>query len=243
MYNGEKSSSRNNSSPILGLKYEEDLVNAMCSAWWKIAVVMLLAFHMDAWATESPMAIIRNTVEKATVILQDPSNQGKEKFQLRIAKLRALVEPQFDVREVAKRTLGTYWQERTEEERQEFIRLFTDLVQKTWGGALDRYNTNVQFLYDQERIDGQFAEVDTRIFDPVQNRTFSLSYKLRQLDNQWRIYDVVVENVSLVRNYRNQFNRILSKSSYQNLVQVLQNKLKELETPPSSTQARNATAG
>ena len=189
------------------------------------------------------MAMIRNTVEKATAILQDPSNQGKEKFQLRLAKLRALVEPQFDVREVAKRTLGTHWHERTEEERQEFIRLFTDLVQKTWGRALDRYNTNAQFLYDQERIEGNFAEVETRIFDPVQNRSFSLLYKLHQVDNQWRIYDVVAENVSLVRNYRNQFNRMLSKSSYQDLLQALQNKIKELDTLPSSTQERNATAG
>jgi phospholipid transport system substrate-binding protein len=219
-------------------------MNAVCSVWWRIAALMLVTFHTNVWATESPMAMIRSTVEKATAILQNPANQGRENFQLRIAKMRALLEPQFDVQEVAKRTLGTYWQERTEEERQEFIRLFTDLVQKLWGGALDRYNTNVQFLYDQERIDGQFAEVDTRIFDPVQNRGFSLSYKFRQVDNRWLIYDIVAENVSLVRNYRNQFNRILSKSSYQNLIQVLQNKIKELDTPPpSSTQARNATAG
>ena len=116
-------------------------------------------------------------------------------------------------------------------------------MQKTWGRALDRYNTNAQFLYDQERIDGNFAEVETRIFDPVQNRSFSLSYKLHQVDNQWLIYDVVAENVSMVRNYRNQFNRILSKSSYQDLLQALQNKIKELDTLPSSTQERNATAG
>lgn len=218
-------------------------MDAVCSVWWKIVVVMLLAFPINIWAAESPMAMIRNTVEQATAILQDPSNQGKEKFQLRLAKLRALVEPQFDVREVAKRTLGTHWHGRTEEERQEFIRLFTDLVQKTWGRALDRYNTNAQFLYDQERIDGNFAEVETRIFNPVQNRSFSLSYKLHQINNQWRIYDVVAENVSLVRNYRNQFNRILGKSSYHNLLQILQNKIKELDTAPRSTQERNATAG
>jgi len=218
-------------------------VDAVGSVWRNIAVLLLLAFPTHVWAAESPMAMIRNTVEKATAILQDPSNQGKEKFQLRLAKLRALVEPQFDVREVAKRTLGSYWQERTEEEQHEFIRLFTDLVQKTWGRMLDRYNTNApQFLYDQERIDGNFAEVDTRIFDPGQNRAFSLSYKLHQMDNQWLIYDVVAENVSLVRNYQNQFNRILSKSSYQDLLQILENKIKELDTAPSSTQERNATA-
>ncbi len=217
-------------------------MDAVCSVGRKIAVLLLLAFSTNVWAAESPMARIRDTVEKATAILQDPANQGKEKFQLRLAKLRVLVEPQFDVREVAKRTLGPYWHERTEEERQEFIRLFTDLVQKTWGRMLDRYNTNAQFLYDQERINENFAEVDTRIFDPVQNRAFSLSYKLHQVDNQWLIYDVVAENVSMVRNYRNQFNRILSKSSYQDLLQALQNKIKELDTAPPSTQARSATA-
>lgn len=228
---------------LLSMVYEEDVVDTACSVWWKIAVVTLLAFPAHVRAQESPMAMIRNTVEQATVILQNPSNQGKENFQLRITKLRALVEPQFDVREVAKRALGPYWQGRTEAERNEFIRLFTDLVQKTWGHMLDRYNANVpQFLYDQERIDGNFAEVDTRIFDPGQNRAFSLSYKLHQVDNHWLIYDVIAENVSLVRNYRNQFNRIISKSSYQDLLQILENKIKELDTTTSSTQERNAAA-
>jgi phospholipid transport system substrate-binding protein len=208
--------------------------------------MMLLAFHTNTWATwaaESPMAVLRRTVEKATAILQDPANQGNDKFQLRIAKVRSLVEPQFDVQEIAQRTLGQYWQERTDAERKEFIRLFSDLVQKTYSGTLDRYNANVQFFYDQERIDGKFAEVDTRIFDPTQNRTFAVSYKFHQIDNNWLIYDVVAENVSMVRNYRNQFNRILSKSSYQDLVQTLQAKIKELDTAPLSTQVRNATAG
>jgi phospholipid transport system substrate-binding protein len=218
-------------------------VSTFCSTWWKVAGVTLLAFHANVWAAESPMATLRSTVEKATTILQDPANQGRDKFQLRIAKVRSLVEPQFDVQEIAQRTLGQYWQERTDEERKEFMRLFSDLVQKTYSGTLDRYNTNVQFFYDQERIDGKFAEVDTRIFDPAQNRTFAISYKFHQVNSKWLIYDVIAENVSMVRNYRNQFNRILSKSSYQDLVQTLQTKLKELDTAPVSTQVRNATAG
>jgi phospholipid transport system substrate-binding protein len=92
----------------------------------------------------------------------------------------------------------------------------------------------VQFFYDQERIDGDFAEVDTRIFDPVQNKTYSVNYHLHKVDGKWLIYDIVAENVSLVRNYRNQFNRILSKSSYEDLVQTIQAKLKQLSTPASS---------
>jgi phospholipid transport system substrate-binding protein len=242
MFSGENSSSRNECSSFPRIVDEEDVVDVTCSIGWKIVVALLLAFPAYVRAQESPMAMIRHTVEQATVILQDPANQGKENFQLRITKLRALVEPQFDVQEVARRALGIYWRDRTEEERNEFIRLFTDLVQKTWGRALDRYNTNAQFFYDQERIDGKFAEVDTRISAPGASRSFSLSYKLHQVDNRWRIYDVVAENVSLVRNYRNQFNRILSKSSYQDLLQILENKIKELDTTPVSTQERN-TAG
>jgi len=148
-------------------------------------------------------------------------------------KVREIVLPQFDSQEIAKRTLGIYWRDRTEEQRKEFIRLFTQLVEKTYSGTLDRYTNNVQFFFDQERIDGDFAEVDTRILDPAQNKAFTVTYKLHKVGGKWLIYDVVAENVSMVRNYRNQFNRILSKSSYEELVQSIQNKLKELNAPPS----------
>jgi phospholipid transport system substrate-binding protein len=101
----------------------------------------------------------------------------------------------------------------------------------------------VQFFYDQERIDGKFAEVDTRIFDPAQNKAFVITYKLHQVDGKWLVYDVIAENVSMVRNYRNQFSRILNKSSYQDLVQTLQTKIKELDIAPQSSPTRNTSAG
>jgi phospholipid transport system substrate-binding protein len=224
------------------MRKEEHIVNIRSSLLWKMAGALLLVFYASAWAAESPMQIIRKTIEKASAVLQNPAYQGKEHFQTRIEKVRAVVEPQFDVLEIAKRTLGSYWQERTEAERKEFIYLFTELVQKTYSSTLDRYNTNVQFFYDQERIDDTFAEVDTRIFDPAQNKAFTVTYKLRQSEGAWLIYDMVAENVSMVRNYRNQFNRILSKSSYSDLVQTLQTKIKELDIAPSQGSARNASA-
>jgi phospholipid transport system substrate-binding protein len=218
-------------------------MNAFCSRLWKTVGVVVLAVQASAWAADSPMEVIRTTIEKATAVLQNPEYQGKELFQVRLAKFRAIVEPQFDVQEIAKRTLGSYWQERTEDERKQFITLFAELVQKTYGGALDRYNAAMQVYYDQERIDDKFAEVDTRIFDPTQNKAFAVTYKLRQTSNKWLVYDVVAENVSMVRNYRNQFDRILSKSSYQNLIETLQAKIKELDTAPHAEPARSATAG
>lgn len=204
--------------------------------------ITLLGLPLSAWAMESPLETVRATIERATSVLQNPEYQGKEHLRIRVQKVREAVEPQFDVEEIAKRTLGTYWSQRTEEERKEFIRLFTEFVQKTYSGMLDRYTTNVRFLYDQERIDDKFAEVDTRIFDPTQNKAFAVMYKMHQVDNKWLVYDVVAENVSMVRNYRNQFNRIINKSSYQDLLQALQNKIKELDSTLQSAPAQNASA-
>ena len=202
-----------------------------------------LVFPLSVWAMESPLEAVRTAIERAALVLQNPAYQGQEHLQIRVQKVREVVEPHFDVQEIAKRTLGTYWQQRTEAEQQEFIRLFTEFVQKTYSGILDRYTTNVQFFYDQERIDDKFAEVDTRIFDPIQNRAFAVTYKMHHVNGKWLVYDVVAEHVSMVRNYRNQFSRIINKSSYQELLQVLQTKIKELDTTPQSAPARNASAG
>jgi len=138
----------------------------------------------------------------------------------------------FDRREVARRTLGVYWRDRTEEQREEFIEIFTELIEKSYGETFDKqsekYLDQVEFLYDQETIDGNFAEVNTRIFVPSQNKYFSINYRLHQVDGQWLIYDVVVENISMVRNFRTQFYRIIGKSSYEELVRKLQAKLRQM---------------
>jgi phospholipid transport system substrate-binding protein len=190
---------------------------------------------VNAWAaTGSPLEMIRATVEQARTVLENPAHQGKEHRQIRLAKLKEIALPHFDSQEIAKRTLGSHWRDRTEEERKEFIQLFTALVEKTYSHSLDRYSRNVQFFYDNERIEDKFAEVDTRILDPSQSKTFSISYRLHKVGEQWLIYDVVIENVSLIRNYRNQFNRILAKSSYDDLLKSIQKKLDQLDTSPPS---------
>ncbi len=200
----------------------------------EIVSISVLAWALPAWAVDSPLALIRSTTERAMAVLQDPTYQGADRHQARIDKVREVLLPQFDSQEIAKRTLGTYWRDRTEEQKKEFTQLFTQLVERTYSGTLDRYNPDVKFFFDQERVEDDFAEVDTRILDPVQNRTFAISYRLHKVNGKWLIYDIVAENVSLVRNYRNQFTRILSKSSYENLVQTIQSKLKELSASSSS---------
>jgi len=204
-------------------------------ALWTILGMSIGLLSFNAWAVaDSPMDMIRVTVEQTRTVLEDPAYQGSDHRQQRLGKVKEIVLPRFDAQEIAKRTLGPYWKDRTEEQRKEFTQLFTALVEKAYSSSLDRYSRDVQFFFDQERVEDNFAEVDTRVFDPALNKTFSVNYHLRQVNGQWLIYDVVVENVSLVNNYRNQFNRILSKSSYEDLVQKLQTKLQQLDTASPS---------
>jgi phospholipid transport system substrate-binding protein len=201
---------------------------------WGIICTGFFTLHTGAWAGESPLEVVRSTTERAIVILQDSSYQGQDHHQERIEKLKEIVLPQFDSREIAKRALGIHWRNRTEDERNEFIQLFIKLVEKSYGSLLDRYTTNVQFFFDQERIEDDFAEVDTRILAPPQDKPYSVNYRLHKLEGTWLIYDVVIENVSMVRNYRSQFGRVISKSSYEGLVQAIERKLKTLNASPSS---------
>ena len=200
-----------------------------------IAGSVLMSMTVNAWATaDSPIETIRMTIQQARAVLEDPNYQGQDHKQQRLAKVKEIVLPQFDSQEVAKRTLSTHWKGLTDEQQQEFVQLFIALVEKTYSHNLDRYNNGVQFFFDHERIEDQFSEVDTRVLDPVQNRTFSIGYRLHNVNGKWLVYDVVIENVSMVQNYRNQFNRILTKSSYEELIKALQHKIHELDTASAS---------
>ena len=200
-----------------------------------MAGAVLITMTVNAWATaDSPIETIRTTIQQARAVLEDPSYQGQDHKQQRLAKVKEVVLPQFDSQELAKRTLSTHWKGLTDQQQQEFVQLFIALVEKTYSHNLDRYNNGVQFFFDHERIEDKFSEVDTRVLDPVQNRIFSIGYRLHNVNVKWLVYDVVIENVSMVQNYRNQFNRILTKSSYEELIKTLQNKLHELDTASAS---------
>ncbi|MGH7961087.1 MAG: MlaC/ttg2D family ABC transporter substrate-binding protein [Candidatus Binatia bacterium] len=210
-------------------------MGSLRSILWTVVSIGILAFSAGTGAAEPPLEAIRSTVERARAVLEDPAYQGPDQREQRIAKVREILLPQFDSQEIAKRTLGTHWRKRTEEERKQFVQLFVDLVEKTYSSNLDRYDPGVKLFFDQERIiDGEYAEVDTRIFDPVLDKTFAINYRMHKSDGRWLIYDVIAENISMVGNYRNQFHRILSKSSYQDLVQKIEQKLKELSSASPS---------
>ena len=123
---------------------------------------------------------------------------------------------------MARRSLGAQWRKLTPKEQEEFVRLYTDLLERAYINRIESYSDE-QFAYVRENLDKNYAEVQSRI---VTNKgeEFSLNYKAHLINGEWKVYDVVVENISLVNNYRSQFNRIIANSSYEELVRRMKEK-------------------
>jgi phospholipid transport system substrate-binding protein len=205
---------------------EESLVTSWRSVACQAAVVSILAFPVNAWAAQSPLEMIRATVKSVMAVLQNPSLQGAEHQQERNVKAQAIILPHFDAQALAQRALGLYWRERTTDQKREFAQLFLELVEKTYSGTLDRYTKDVQVFFDREQVDNDSAEVDTRVVAPSQQEPISMNYYLHEVGGQWLVYDVQIDDVSMVLNYRNQFSRVISSSSYEDLIQKIKSKLK-----------------
>jgi phospholipid transport system substrate-binding protein len=196
-----------------------------------VAIALLigcLCWSVRAWAATSPLDMIRSTTNQALAALADPSGQGKEQRQQQIERMWEIVLPRFDTADIAQRSLSVHWRTLTEDQRKEFMILYTQLVKKNYGSTLERYTRDAQFFFDREDIDGDHAEVHTRIMTPSQEKSFSVVYRLHRAGDEWLIHDVVAENVSLVQNYRNQFSRIIAQSSAAGLLDALKRKIAEL---------------
>lgn len=179
---------------------------------------------------------VKGTVDQVTKILTDPTLKGEKKVQERRARVRKVVLERFGFTEMSKRSLGRYWNERTPQERTEFVRLFTDLLERAYIDRVDGYSGE-QVVYEGESVDGNYSEVRTKIVSK-KSPDVSMTYRLLKHDSNWEVYDVIIENVSLVNNYRTQFSKIIRTSSYEALVKKMQAKVEgeeaaELAAPKS----------
>jgi phospholipid transport system substrate-binding protein len=179
---------------------------------------------------------VKGTVDQVLKILTDPALKGERKTKERRAQLRKTVLERFDFSEMSKRSMGRYWSERTPNERTEFVGLFTDLLERAYVDRVEGY-TGEQILYLEETTDGNYSEVRTKIVTK-RNQEIPIAYRLQKADSKWSVYDIVVEGVSLVNNYRTQFSKIIRTSSYQDLVKKMQAKVEgeegaELGAPKS----------
>jgi phospholipid transport system substrate-binding protein len=186
-----------------------------------VAFVMIVCNCKLANAGE-PTDAIRGAVNQGVEILKNAKLDNQTQRSQVIDRLRQIVYPIFDFREMAMRSLGATWRQINSQQRDEFVSTFTKLLERTYADQIDLYDGQ-QVVYTGESIDGEYAQVDSRIIDK-KGQTYSVAYRLREVDGKWKIYDVVAENISVVNNYRSQFTRVIARSSFEELLKTMKQK-------------------
>jgi len=193
------------------------LQNFLCRT---ITLLLLIFGLVTPSLAGEPTDHIRKTTDKMITILNDPvlKNNVEERRKM----LRNAVNERFDWREMAQRSLADHWKSRTEEEKEEFVPLFTDLLESAYMNRIENYSGD-KVSYDDEKVQGDYSLVKVRIFTDKQVY-IPVVYKMKKKGQEWMIYDVSIEGVSLVKNYRQQFDTVILSSSYQGLLEKLKEK-------------------
>lgn len=195
----------------------------------RCVAISLLCFYlfMPSYLNAGPPTDqIQSTLDKVLVILRDPELKSEAKKKERRARLRQVIYSRFDFSEMAKRSLGSHWRGLGPEQQREFTEIFTDLLESAYVDKIEGYNDE-KFVYTKENQDQNFAEVNTKVMTR-KSQEFSINYRLHLVKGNWKVYDMVVENISLVNNYRAQFNRIMTNSSYEELVRRMRERQLEV---------------
>lgn len=171
-----------------------------------------------------PTDQIRAATDQVLEILNSPKLASPSAKEERRAQLRQVIYPRFDFDEMARRSLGSGWQRIGSDERKEFISLFTQLLEESYVSNIESYSGE-KILYGREIVEQDFAEVGTKIITN-KGEEFTVNYKMRELNGDWKAYDIVIEDVSIVNNYRSQFSRLLSKHSFAELLDTIREKLR-----------------
>lgn len=190
-------------------------------------IALVTAFlYTPAWATVTED--VKVTVDKVVAIVSDPALKKPRNEEKRRAELKKAISRIFDYGEMAKRSLGVHWKKRTAAEQKEFVNLFATLLENSYAGKIESYE-NEKIVYDKETVEGDYAEVKSRIVTARRDE-YTLDYRLLKEGGRWMVYDVVIEGVSLVSNYRSQFNKIILSQGYGALVKKLKVKSEEISS-------------
>lgn len=187
-----------------------------------MTAALLLGLTASVAAALTPTETVKSRVDQALQSLSQTANPGAEASERRRADIRRAADTLFDFPEMSRRALGRHWTDRTPAEREEFTRLFTDLIARTYIGKIDRY-AGESIAYVGERVDGEEASVRSQVVT-AKGSQIPVEYRLHRVNNEWTAYDVLIENVSLVGTYRSQFDRIIKAESFANLLRRLREK-------------------
>jgi phospholipid transport system substrate-binding protein len=195
-----------------------------------VAVVIGLGVMLGPWLAAparagAPLDQLRAQILRVLKILEDPDMKKDGRARDRRAAVRKIADDIFDFQETAKRSLARHWQPRTAAERDEFVRLFSDLIERSYLSRIELYGGE-KIAYLGDNLEGDIALVRTRIVTKGGTEV-PIEYRMLKKGDRWLVYDVIIEGVSLVANYRTQFNKIIQTSSYAELVKRMKVKQDE----------------
>jgi phospholipid transport system substrate-binding protein len=195
----------------------------VCTFLWCFADTAFLQ------GAETPMEAVRETLTQVLRILDDPSLKNPAKQAQRRRMLEEIAAGRFDYAEMSKRVLGSYWKPLTETQRKEFVEVYKGFLSDRYAGKIEDYSGRKQDVgYLTERIEGSYAEVRTELRSD--KTTLPMDYRLLVKDGRWSAYDIIIDGVSLVSNYRSQFQKIIRESSFEELLKKLRERTVTEET-------------
>lgn len=186
-------------------------------------LVMMLLMSIPAYAV-APMSAVENTVNRVLDVLRDPKLKSPAAKPLKTEKLRVIYKDMFDEMEFSRRTLTRNWNKFTPEQRREFVDLFEQVLEKTYLDRILEYSNEKIIFYKESMIAEDKAEIQSKVI--TSSKEIPIYYRMILKNGKWKVYDVVVENVSLVQNYRTQFNEILTGGTPEQLLETLRKKVK-----------------
>lgn len=191
----------------------------------RITLFSTAALFLASAALANPIEDVKKTVDEVVHIVAD--KEMKKNEAKRRQALKKAISTIFDYSEMAKRSLGKHWNVRTAAEKKQFSELFATLLENSYAGKIESYN-NEKIVYIKEILEEDYAEVKSKVVTAARDE-FTLDYRLFKQNGKWMVYDVIIEGVSLVSNYRSQFNKIITANGYARLVEKLQSKSEELK--------------
>jgi phospholipid transport system substrate-binding protein len=195
-------------------------------AFWTLGVgVVIVLITVAPARAGAPTDQLRAQIDRVLRILESPDLRPEGHTVERRKAVRKIAEEMFDFAETAKRSLGRHWAQRTPAERDEFVRLFTDLLERSYLSKIELYGGE-KITFAGDSIEGDLATVRTRILTKSGGE-IPVDYRMLRRGDRWLAYDVNIEGISLISSYRTQFNKIIQTSSYQELVRKLRTKQEE----------------
>jgi phospholipid transport system substrate-binding protein len=188
-----------------------------------LGILIIFLYVLPAHAG-APLSTVETNVNKVLDVLRDPSLKADSAKEVKKEKIRTIYSGMFDEVEIAKRTLARNWNKLSNAQRKEFVQLYQQILEKAYIDKILAY-TNEKITYDKEiKLTNNQVEVQTFII--TSSKKIPISYRVFLSGGTWKVYDVIIENVSLVQNYRTQFNNILDKNSPEQLLEILRKKVK-----------------